>query len=42
LHDSGEVEFVARSRKASEPHPLKAVMNLQMGKSHLDTFALVA
>jgi hypothetical protein len=42
LHDSGEVEFIARSRKASEPHPFKAVMNLQIGKSHLDTFALVA
>ena len=35
------MELVARTRKTSEPHALEAVMNLQMGKSHLDTLAFI-
>ena len=41
LHDSGEMELVARTGKTSEPHAFEAVMNLQMGKAHLDALALV-
>src|ERR1700722_3553322 len=42
LDDGGEVEFVACTRQAAEPHAFEAVVNLQMGEAHLDTFALVA
>ena len=36
------MEFVARPGEPSEPHALEAMMNLQVGKAHLDTLALVA
>ena len=42
LHDSGEDELVARAGKTSQPHTLEAVVDLQVGKAHLDAFALVA
>ena len=33
---------VAGAGKTSQPHALEAVVNLQVGKAHLDAFALVA
>ena len=42
LHDSGEVEFVARAREAAQAHALEAMVGLQVGKAHLDLLALVA
>src|SRR4051812_23770116 len=36
------MELVACAGKTPEPHALKAVMNLQVGKAHLDALALVA
>ena len=33
---------VARAGKTSQPHTLEAVVDLQVGKAHLDAFALVA
>src|SRR5271170_6795224 len=42
LHGGGEKELVACAGKTSQPHALEAVMNLQVGKAHLDAFALVA
>ena len=42
LHGGGEEELVARAGKTAQPHALEAVVNLQMGKAHLDAFALVA
>jgi hypothetical protein len=34
-------EFVTRTGKAPKPHAFEAMMNLQMGKAHFDTLALV-
>ena len=42
LHGGSEKELVACTRKPSQPHAFKAVVNLQVGKAHLDAFALVA
>ena len=42
LHGSGEKELVASAGKTPQPHTLEAMMNLQVGKAHLDAFALVA
>src|SRR5271169_1761455 len=42
LHGGSEKELVTCTRKPSQPHALKAVVNLQVGKAHLDAFALVA
>jgi len=42
LHGGGEKELVACTRKASQPHALEAVVNLQVGKAHLDAFAQIA
>src|SRR5271154_4058631 len=42
LHGGGEKELIARAGKTSQPHALEAVVNLQVGKAHLDAFALVA
>src|SRR5664279_4654036 len=36
------MELVACAGKTAQPHAFKAVVNLQMGKAHLDAFALVA
>jgi hypothetical protein len=36
LHDSCEVELVARAGEAPEAQALKAMMGLQVRKSHLD------
>jgi hypothetical protein len=41
-HGGGEKELIARAGKTSKPHALEAVLNLQVGKAHLDAFALVA
>src|SRR5271168_101051 len=42
LHGGGEKELIARAGKTAQPHALEAVVNLQVGKAHLDAFALVA
>ena len=42
LHGSGKEELVARTGKTSQPHAFEAVVSLQVGKAHLDAFALVA
>src|SRR5271168_3864982 len=42
LHGGGEKELIARAGKTAQPHTLEAVVNLQVGKAHLDAFALVA
>src|SRR6202035_2016373 len=42
LYDCGEMEFVARTGKASKPHPLEAVMGFQVCEAHLDTLSFVA
>ena len=42
LHDGGEMELVACAGEASQPHPLEAVMGLQVRKAHLDALSLVA
>jgi hypothetical protein len=35
LHDSSEVELVARTTEASQAHALKAMMGLEMREAHL-------
>ncbi len=35
------MELIARTGKTSQPHAFKAVVDLQMGKAHLDALALV-
>ena len=42
LHDSGEMELVARAAETSETHALKAMMGLEVCKAHLDPFSLSA
>src|SRR5271168_2199728 len=42
LHGGGEKELIARAGKTAQPHTLEAVVDLQVGKAHLDAFALVA
>ena len=42
LHGGGEVELVARTGEAPQTHSLEAMVNLQMGKTHLHFFALIA
>jgi hypothetical protein len=42
LHDGGEMEFVTRAGKSSEPHALEAVVNLQVREAHLDTLSFVS
>jgi hypothetical protein len=42
LHDCGEVELVASTREASQPHSLEAMMGLEVSKPHLDLLSLVA
>ena len=41
LDDSCEMELVAGTREASQPHALEAVMGFQVRKAHLDTFPLI-
>src|SRR6266508_4233684 len=41
LHDGSEVELVACTGKAAQPHTLEAVVGLQVRKAHLDLLALV-
>src|SRR5213078_3720512 len=41
LHDGSEVELVACTGKAAQPHTLEAVVCLQVRKAHLDLLALV-
>ena len=36
------MELVACAGKTAQPHAFKAVVNLPMGKAHLDALALVA
>ena len=42
LHDSGEVELVARAGETSETHALETVVGLEMGKAHLNPFSFIA
>jgi hypothetical protein len=42
LHGGGEKELITGAGKTSQPHAFEAVVNLQVGKAHLDAFALVA
>jgi hypothetical protein len=35
------MEFVSCTGKTTQPHAFEAVVNLQVGKAHLDAFALV-
>src|ERR1700722_6639716 len=42
MYGGGEKELIAGAGKTSQPHALEAVVNLQVGKAHLDAFALVA
>ena len=42
LHCSGENELIASAGKTAQSHTLEAVVNLQVGKAHLDAFTLVA
>jgi len=36
------MKFVARTGKTPEPHTLETMVNLQVGKAHLNALALVA
>ena len=42
LHDGGEVELVASAGEAPKPHPLEAMVGLQMREAHLDPLSLVS
>ena len=42
LHGGGEEELIPRAGKTSQPHAFEAVVNLQVGKAHLDAFAPVS
>ena len=42
LHDSSEVELIARAAKAPETHVLEAMMGLQVGEAHFDPLPLIA
>lgn len=42
LHGGGEVELVARTGEAAQTHALEAMVDLQVGKTHLHFLALVA
>jgi hypothetical protein len=42
LDDGGEMELVARAGKPPKPHPLEAMVGLQMCEPHLDALSLVA
>jgi hypothetical protein len=41
LRDGSEVELVARTGEATQPHALETVVSLQVRKAHLDPLALV-
>jgi len=42
LDDGGEMELVARATETSEKHAFETVVGLDVGKTHLDPFSLVA
>jgi hypothetical protein len=42
LHDGGEMELVASAGKTPKPHPLEAVVSLQMREPHFDPLSLVS
>ena len=42
LHDSREVELVARAGEPSQTHALEAMVNLQVREAHLYFLALIA
>jgi hypothetical protein len=41
LHGGSEMELVAGTGEASQPHALEAVMGFQVRKAHLDTLPLI-
>ena len=36
------MEFVTRTGKTSQPHPLESMMNLQVSEPHLDTLSIIS
>ena len=42
LDDGREVELIARATETSEAHAFETVVGLEVGKTHLDPFSLVA
>ena len=42
LHGGGEVELVARTGEAPQTHAFEAMVDFQVGKTHLYFFALIA
>jgi hypothetical protein len=42
LHDGGEMELVTSAGKTPKPHPLEAVISLQMREPHFDPLSLVS
>src|SRR5262249_59418767 len=42
LHDCRKVELVVRSGEASQAQAFKAMVSLEVSKSHLDPFPLIA
>jgi hypothetical protein len=41
LHNGGEMKLVSGAGKPSEPHPLEAMVDFEMRKTHLYALALV-
>ena len=42
LHDSREVELIARAAKAPQAHALEAVVDLQVREAHFNSLPLIA
>jgi hypothetical protein len=41
LHNGGEMKFIAGTGESPEPHSLEAMVDFEVGKSHLNALALV-
>jgi hypothetical protein len=41
LYDGGEVKFVTRAGKPSQPHAFETVVGLEMSKAHLNALAFI-
>jgi len=41
LYNGGEMKFITRAGKPSQPHAFKAVVNLEVSKTHLNALALI-
>ncbi len=42
LHDSSEVELIARAAEAPQAHAFEAVVGLEVRKAHFDSLPLIA